>query len=65
MPRAVGDQVGVSMTRDGINNILPDDGRFDAWMMWLRVREKGSPRTMTSGMITSSDMESETRKPDD
>ena len=33
---------------DGINNILPDDGGFDARMMWLRVREKGSPRTMTS-----------------
>ena len=50
---------------DGINNILPDDGRFDARMMWLRVWEKASPRTMTSWMITSSDMESETRRPDD
>ena len=33
---------------DGINNILPDDGGFDARMMWLHAREKGSPRTMTS-----------------
>ena len=44
--RSHGGPSGRVYNKDGINNILQDDGSFDTRTMWQRVREKGSPRTM-------------------
>ena len=53
------------LRRGWINNILQDYESFDTRTMGQCVRKQGRPRKMTRRMITSSEMESETRRPDD